>query len=71
MSITIVVLKYCVTAVCCSAKPPFITKLLEAEEKRNKYCHKTFGFAEVPLNKPSEYLKKNSRIFPPCPKIGM
>lgn len=52
-----------------SAKPPFITKLLEAEEKRNKYCHKTFGFAEVPLNQPSEYLKKNSRIFPPCPKI--
>ncbi|PNF26726.1 Enkurin [Cryptotermes secundus] len=52
-----------------SAKPPFITKLLEAEGKRNKCCHKTFGFAKVPLNTPSEYLKKNSRILPHCPKI--
>jgi hypothetical protein len=48
-----------------------MTKLLEAEEKRNKHSHKTFGFAKVPLNKPSEYLKKKSRILPSCPKIGM
>ncbi|PSN38359.1 hypothetical protein C0J52_06916 [Blattella germanica] len=52
-----------------SAKSPYIANLLEAEEKKNKFCHKTFGFAEVPLNKPSEYLKKHSRILPPCPKI--
>ncbi|KAJ9575740.1 hypothetical protein L9F63_007386 [Diploptera punctata] len=52
-----------------SAKSPFIANLLEAEEKKNKFCHKTFGYAEIPLKKPSEYLKKHSRILPPCPKI--
>ena len=54
-----------------SAKSPFIASLLEAEQKRNKFGHRTFGYAEVPLSKPSEFLKKHSRIMPPCPKIGM
>jgi hypothetical protein len=45
--------------------------LFKVEGKAYKHCHKTFGLAEVPLNKPMEYLKKNSRILPPCPEIGM
>jgi hypothetical protein len=57
--------------VCFSAKSPFVAKFVEAEMKGNKHCHKTFGFAKVPLKKPSEFLRKNSRILPPCPKIGM
>jgi len=65
------VLKYDFVAVCSSAPSQRIAKLFKVEGKTHKHCHKTFGLAEVPLNKPMEYLKKKSRILPPCPEIGM
>ncbi|GLH08628.1 Enkurin [Gryllus bimaculatus] len=37
------------------------------EEKKNKECHKTLGYAQVPLPKPCEFLRKNTRIVPPRP----
>ncbi|XP_071446253.1 enkurin-like [Hetaerina americana] len=35
----------------------------------NKGSHKTMGYASVPLHRPSSYLHKRARIFPPRPKI--
>jgi hypothetical protein len=58
------------STVCFSTKPRAPSKLLQTEDKKNKHGHKTFGLAEVPLRKPSEYQKKNSRIVPPRPQIG-
>jgi hypothetical protein len=54
-----------------SVLSPRIATVMEVGKKEKKHYHKTFGYAEVPLKKPSEYLKKNSRILPPRPKIGM
>ncbi|XP_015175487.1 PREDICTED: enkurin [Polistes dominula] len=37
-------------------------KPIKTEIKKEKYSHRTFGLPQVPLNLPSQYLKKKSRI---------
>ncbi|CAI6356745.1 unnamed protein product [Macrosiphum euphorbiae] len=46
-------------------KPPMhrsiFNKSIQREFKLNKGCHQTMGYAEVKVNEPSEFLKKNTR----------
>lgn len=47
-------------------KPPMhrsiFTEAIKRDYKTNKQCHKTMGYAKIPLNPPSEYLKKHTRV---------
>lgn len=38
------------------------SKKVREDTKKVKSCHKTFGYAEVPLDPPSNFLKKKTRI---------
>lgn len=46
-------------------KPPtyrsIYSKSIKREYNLNRGCHQTMGFAEVKLNRPSEFLKKQTR----------
>ncbi|KAJ6638845.1 Organic cation transporter protein [Pseudolycoriella hygida] len=53
-------------------KPPlyyskFREDVLNGVKRSQTDHHKTMGYAEVPLNAPDEFTKRNSRIFPPRP----
>jgi len=37
------------------------SKSIQREFKLNKGCHQTMGYAEVKVNGPSQFLKKNTR----------
>lgn len=38
------------------------SKKVREDTKKVKSCHKTFGYAEVPLDPPSNFLKKKTRM---------
>lgn len=46
------------------------SKKVREDTKKVKSCHKTFGYAEVPLDPPSNFLKKKTRMVR-RPFVGM
>lgn len=46
-------------------KPPMhrsiFTESIKRSMKSNKRCHQTMGYAQVPLDPPSQFLKKHTR----------
>lgn len=38
------------------------SKKVREDAKKDIACHKTFGYAEVPLDPPTQFLKKKTRI---------
>lgn len=46
------------------------SKKVREDAKKHISCHKTFGYAEVPLDPPTKFLKKRTRIVR-RPLVGM